>query len=36
VRLRGRSVALRVESDDTDVQWRLGTPRVDLQRDGRR
>jgi hypothetical protein len=36
VRLRGRSVALRVESDDIDVQWRLGTPRVDLQRDGRR
>jgi hypothetical protein len=36
VRLRGRSMALRIESDDLDVHWRLGTPRIDLRRDGRR
>ena len=36
VRLRGRSFALKVESDTTDTQWRLGTPRVDIRPDGRR
>lgn len=36
VRLRGRSMTLRVESDDEGVQWRLGSPRVDLRPDGRR
>tara|TARA_A100001391_G_scaffold33784_1_gene18317 strand:+ start:2376 stop:4292 length:1917 start_codon:yes stop_codon:yes gene_type:complete len=35
-RLRGRSFALRVESTGKDVQWRLGTPRVDVREDGRR
>ena len=35
-RLRARSVALRVESDETGVAWRLGTPRFDLRQDGRR
>ena len=36
IRLRGRSFAVKVESDTTDTQWRLGTPRVDIRPDGRR
>ena len=36
VRLRGRSMSLRVESDQTGVAWRLGDPRLDLRTDGRR
>lgn len=35
-RLRARSVALRVESDETGVSWRLGTPRFDMRQDGRK
>lgn len=35
-RLRARSVILRVESDETGVAWRLGTPRLDMRKDGRR
>lgn len=36
VRLRGRSFAFRIESDDEGVTWRLGSPRVDVRPDGRR
>lgn len=36
IRLRGRSMSLRVESSDTGVAWRLGDPRLDLRPDGRR
>ena len=36
IRLRGRAFALRVASSDTEVQWRLGSPRVDIREDGRR
>lgn len=36
IRLRGRSFALRVESNTTGVQWRLGTPRVEIRQDGKR
>ena len=36
VRLRGRSVALKVENTTTGVQWRLGSPRIDVRPDGRR
>ena len=36
VRLRGRSFAFRIESDDTGVAWRLGSPRVEVRPDGRR
>ena len=36
IRLRGRSFALRVASEDPEVQWRLGSPRVDIRPDGRR
>ena len=35
-RLRARSVALRVESDVTGISWRLGTPRFDMRKDGRK
>lgn len=36
VRLRGRSVVMRVEADQVDMGWRLGSPRLDLRTDGRR
>lgn len=36
VRLRGRSMAFRVESTETGVGWRLGSPRMDVRQDGRR
>jgi hypothetical protein len=36
VRLRGRSVRLRVESNKVDTQWQLGVPRIDVRPDGRR
>ena len=36
LRLRGRSFALRVDSSDEGVAWRLGSPRVDVKPDGRR
>ena len=36
LRLRGRSFAMRVESDDSGVGWRLGSPRLDIRTDGRR
>lgn len=36
LRLRGRSFAMRVESDDLETKWRLGAPRLDIRQDGRR
>jgi hypothetical protein len=36
VRLRGRAMALRIESEKVDTGWRLGSPRVSLRTDGRR
>lgn len=36
MRLRGRSFAIKVESDNIGVRWKLGVPRVDLRPDGRR
>ena len=36
VRLRGRSMSLRVESNQTNTAWRLGDPRLDLRTDGRK
>jgi len=36
VRLRGRSFAFRIDSSNTGVAWRLGSPRVDVRPDGRR
>ena len=35
LRLRGRSFALRMESQSAGVTWRLGSPRVDIRPDGR-
>ena len=36
LRARGRSFALRVDSDATGMKWKLGTPRVNIRPDGRR
>jgi len=40
IRLRGRQVSFRIESGavstDTGVAWQLGTPRLEIQPDGRR
>mgnify|MGYP003113398661 CR=1 FL=1 len=36
LRLRGRSFGLRVQSTTPKVNWRLGTPRVDIRADGDR
>jgi hypothetical protein len=36
IRLRGRAMSLRVESNQTNTAWRLGSPRIDLRTDGRR
>lgn len=36
VRLRGRSVSLRIESAQINTAWRLGDPRLDVRTDGRK
>lgn len=36
IRLRGRSMSLKVDSSTTGVAWRLGAPRVEIRPDGRR
>jgi hypothetical protein len=36
IRIRGRSMSIRVESEQTGTAWRLGTPRIDLRTDGGR
>jgi len=36
VRLRGRAMALRIESNKKGTAWRLGMPRVSVRTDGRR
>jgi len=36
LRLRGRSYSMRIESDTIGVQWKLGSPRLDIRPDGRR
>lgn len=35
-RLRGRQMSFRIESNTLGVAWQLGTPRIDIRRDGRR
>jgi hypothetical protein len=35
-RLRGRSMSLRIESNQLNTAWRLGDPRLELRSDGRR
>ena len=36
VRVRGRSFALRVDSDALGCKWKLGSPRIDIREDGKR
>lgn len=36
VRVRGRQMAMRVESTGLGVQWQLGAPRIDARLDGRK
>lgn len=36
LRMRGRSMSLRVDAEQTGTAWRLGSPRLDLRTDGRR
>ena len=36
IRVRGRQMAFRVESDSVGVQWQLGSPRFDARLDGRK
>lgn len=36
VRIRGRQLAFRIESDAVGVTWQLGTPRLEIRGDGRR
>lgn len=36
VRIRGRAMSLRVESNQVGTGWRLGSPRLDLRTDGKR
>lgn len=36
IRLRARQVAFRISSDDLNVKWQLGVPRIRIQPDGRR
>tara|TARA_R110000772_G_scaffold20946_4_gene57995 strand:+ start:21509 stop:23434 length:1926 start_codon:yes stop_codon:yes gene_type:complete len=36
VRLRGRSVSLKVTAADAGTKWRLGSPRVNIRQDGKR
>lgn len=36
IRVRGRQLAMKIESDALGVQWQLGVPRLDMRPDGRR
>lgn len=36
LRARGRSFAMRIESEALGAKWKLGSPRVDMRPDGRR
>ena len=36
IRLRGRAFSVRMESNMTDTAWRLGVPRIEIKRDGRK
>lgn len=36
IRVRGRQMVIRVDSEDLGVAWQLGFPRIDLRQDGRR
>ena len=36
IRVRGRQLAIKVESSGIGVTWQLGSPRIDMRSDGRR
>ena len=36
IRIRGRQLVFRVESDQLGIKWQLGSPRLQIQPDGRR
>jgi hypothetical protein len=36
VRIRGRQLSFRVESEDLGVKWQMGVPRLEIQPDGRK
>ena len=36
IRVRGRQMAMKIESTGLGVQWQLGSPRLDIKSDGRR
>jgi hypothetical protein len=36
VRVRGRQMSFKIESDQLGCQWQLGSPRMDIRPDGRR
>lgn len=36
IRVRGRQLALKIESSNLGTQWQLGAPRIDIRADGRR
>ena len=36
LRLRGRSIAIKIESSQEDTTWRLGSPRLEIRPDGTR
>jgi hypothetical protein len=36
IRLRGRQATFKIESDRLGTRWILGSPRIEIQPDGRR
>lgn len=36
IRVRGRQMAMKIESDGIGVAWQLGSPRIDIKPDGRK
>jgi hypothetical protein len=36
IRVRGRQMSMKVESNQLNAQWQLGSPRIDIKPDGRR
>jgi hypothetical protein len=36
IRVRGRQMSMRIESNKVGTQWQLGAPRIDIRPDGRR
>jgi len=36
IRVRGRQMSIKAESNQIGVQWQLGSPRIDIRPDGRK